>query len=88
MTIAMPIAMPVENGYLSSHFGDASAFLFVKCRRSRDEILDRTSIANPHRDAARGKGTEVARWLVGMDIHALIIADPRVVFRFAVCAVF
>lgn len=67
------IAIPVSDGTVSPHFGEAPAFAFVRCRRSDRSVLDSKTEENPHASASRGKGTGVARWLTGRGVDALIV---------------
>lgn len=67
------VAIPVADGAVSPHFGEAPAFAFVRCRRSDRSVLGSNTEENPHATAARGKGTSVARWLTGKGIDALVV---------------
>ncbi len=67
------VAIPVADGAVSPHFGEAPEFAFIRCRRSDSSVLEATTEANPHASAPRGRGTGVAKWLTGRGIAALIV---------------
>lgn len=68
---AIPLVDP--GGTLSQHFGEAPYFALVTVRLSDGAIEEQQVVANPHREEERGKGIQVAEWLVALkaDVVAL-----------------
>jgi cation diffusion facilitator family transporter len=59
---AVPLAE--RNGTLAAHFGGAPWFAFAVLRLSDGSVTQTDVVPNPHLDAERSKGIEVAEWLV------------------------
>lgn len=52
------------DGTVSDHFGEAPYFAVVTLRRQNGRIEGQNLVSNPHTEVARGKGIQVAEWLL------------------------
>lgn len=67
------VAVPVENGEVSRHFGEAREFVIARCLLSSQSVTERRVIANPHAGAARGRGLLVAEWLLSLHVDVVVV---------------
>ena len=69
--IAVPLAD--RGGKLSHHFGDSPFFAFVRMRIRDRQIVEEEMVRNPFTDTAKGKGIQVAEWLVEKKVDRLLL---------------
>lgn len=70
-------AIPLKDtmGRLSEHFGEAPYFALITLRLADGVIEEQQIAANPHREMERAKGIQVAEWLVGRKVDAVLIRE-------------
>jgi predicted Fe-Mo cluster-binding NifX family protein len=71
------IAVPLSDlgGKLSSHFGESPYFAIVLLRLRDNQIEKQEFIKNPYTGVERGKGIQVAEWLVGKKVDEVAITE-------------
>jgi cation diffusion facilitator family transporter len=88
-TMFVRYAVPLADvqGSLSRHFGEAPYFALVDVRREDGALAEQRIVANPHRLQERGKGIQVAEWLVSQRVDVALVTEdlhgkgPEYVFR-------
>jgi cation diffusion facilitator family transporter len=73
----MRIAVPLTDqaGTISRHFGLASHFALVDKQTATQQIVSRTIVANPFADHPKGRGLEVAHWLMEHRVDLVLTPD-------------
>ncbi len=71
--VAIPLDAPP--GPVCNHFGTAPHFLLVDVKREDKEQVLRTVTANPFATGPKGRGLQVAHWLVEHGIDVLVTKD-------------
>ncbi len=71
------LALPLteSDGALAEHFGVAPAYLIVERKSDDGIIVLRSTVENPYSDYPRGRGIQVAHWLINQKIDALVTLD-------------
>ncbi len=71
------VAVPLETrqGRLSHHFGEAGFFAFVQRNRENGAVVEQTVKANPFATVAKGKGIQVAEWLVQEKVDQVLVRE-------------
>lgn len=69
--IAVPLAD--RGGTLSRHFGDSPFFAFLRVRMRDRLVVEDETVLNPFTDTAKGKGIQVAEWLVEKKVDRLVL---------------
>jgi cation diffusion facilitator family transporter len=71
------IAAPLKDRYgrISPHFGEAPYFAIVVLRKADEGIYKQEIVVNPYLHVERGKGIQVAEWLIEKNIDALIVRE-------------
>lgn len=74
---AIRIAVPLtdQTGMVSRHFGLAPYFALTDKHLATKEILGQTIIANPFASHPRGRGLEVAHWLLEQHVDVVVTPD-------------
>ena len=70
---AIPLAN--LNGAISQHFGEAPYFALVTIRLSDGAVERQEIVANPHTKLSKAKGIQVAEWLVGQKVDAVLVKE-------------
>jgi cation diffusion facilitator family transporter len=70
---AVPLAD--AQGSVSQHFGEAPYFALVDVRREDRAVAEQRIVANPHRLQERGKGIQVAEWLVSQKVDVALVTE-------------
>jgi cation diffusion facilitator family transporter len=73
LRIAVPLAD--EAGTVSQHFGLAPYFAFTERHVATGQIVEQKIIANPFADHPKGRGLEVAHWLLEQHVDAVVTPD-------------
>jgi predicted Fe-Mo cluster-binding NifX family protein len=71
------IAVPLtdQTGGVSRHFGLAPYFAFMERHVATGQIVEQKIIANPFADHPKGRGLEVAHWLLEQRVDAIVTPD-------------
>ncbi|MFW6235272.1 MAG: cation diffusion facilitator family transporter [Desulfovibrionales bacterium] len=71
-------ALPLQDqdGRLSEHFGSAPYFALADYRIKGQSIGSKEILSNPYLNLERGKGIEVAEWLVRQHVDRLVLKKP------------
>ncbi|MGQ9919674.1 MAG: NifB/NifX family molybdenum-iron cluster-binding protein [Bryobacteraceae bacterium] len=80
----MRIAIPVEDGRLSQHFGHAGSFVFIEADESQGRILSMQELPAPPHEPGR-----LPAWLKEQGTDAVIAGGmgPRAVALLEACAI-
>jgi cation diffusion facilitator family transporter len=70
---AMPLT--AANGMLSEHFGEAPFFVILTLRRDGGEVVERRILPNPFTNLERGKGIQVAEWLIAQKVDVVLTRE-------------
>jgi cation diffusion facilitator family transporter len=73
MRIAVPLAD--QAGTISRHFGLAPYFAITDRQTATGHSISQMIIANPFADHPKGRGLEVAHWLMGHQVDAVVTPD-------------
>jgi cation diffusion facilitator family transporter len=73
MRIAVPLAD--QAGTVSRHFGLAPYFALADKQAATGQIVSRTIVANPFADHPKGRGLEVAHWLMEQRVDLVVTPD-------------
>ncbi len=70
-------AVPLADlsGAISQHFGEAPYFALVTIRLSDGAVERQEIVANPHTKLPKAKGIQVAEWLVGQKVDAVLVKE-------------
>ncbi len=73
------LAVPVEDGEISHHFGCAPSFLLLKidCREEKGKIREEMRLDNPFLEDEKRRGIKVAEWLHQKGAQAVLIPDQK-----------
>jgi predicted Fe-Mo cluster-binding NifX family protein len=71
--VAIPLAD--EEGRLNERYGEAPFFGVVSFRREGNQIMERRILENPYWRGGKGKGIQVAQWLVKNKIDEVILKE-------------
>ena len=71
------IAFPLsdKDGTLGRHFGDSPYFAIVEMGLKDHRIVEREVVRNPYLDLEKGKGIQVAEWLVQSRVDRLVLVE-------------
>jgi predicted Fe-Mo cluster-binding NifX family protein len=71
------IAVPLvdQAGVVSRHFGLAPYFALTDKQAATGQILSQTIVTNPFADHPKGRGLEVAHWLIGQRVDLVVTPD-------------
>jgi predicted Fe-Mo cluster-binding NifX family protein len=74
---AVRIAVPLtdQTGTVSRHFGLAPYFALTDTRTATKEIIGQMILANPFAGHPKGRGLEVAQWLLEQHIDVVVTPD-------------
>lgn len=73
LLVAMPLAG--ATGTLSTHFGEAPFYGFVRLKVETGEIERCEVLANPFASVPKGKGVRVAEWLVDHKVDLVLVKE-------------
>jgi predicted Fe-Mo cluster-binding NifX family protein len=64
-----------QTGTVSRHFGLAPYFALTDKQAATGQMLSQTIVANPFADHPKGRGLEVAHWLLEHHVDAVVTPD-------------
>jgi len=72
-------AVPLDDkaGAVSAHFGEAPFFALLTVHLDSNKVEEREILTNPYTDLERGKGIQVAEWLVERKADVVLLRDER-----------
>jgi cation diffusion facilitator family transporter len=73
LRVAIPLAD--EEGRLNERYGEAPFFGVVSFRREGNQMMERRILENPYWRGGKGKGIQVAQWLVKNKIDEVILKE-------------
>jgi cation diffusion facilitator family transporter len=70
-------ALPLTavDGEISEHFGEAPYFLLLTLRSEGEVVVERRVVTNPFCHIERGKGIQVAEWLVAQKVDVVLTRE-------------
>jgi len=70
-------AIPLENmeGKISPHFGESPHFAIVTVKADDKTLVNQYIVANPFLSVDRGKGIEVAEFLIGRNVDVILLKE-------------
>jgi predicted Fe-Mo cluster-binding NifX family protein len=74
-TVRITVPLTDQTGTVSQHFGLASYFALTKRQVDTGHILEQMIVANPFAGHPKGRGLEVAHWLLEQRVDVVITPD-------------
>ena len=73
--VRVAIPLDLDRQQINAHYGTAGHFVLADSSRGTGDVTARNVVKNPFASGPKGRGLQVARWLLEHEVDALVTRD-------------